>query len=111
MSRKNILLTGATGFLGSHLAARLLQDGHHVTAVARSAKNTPAKDRVEGVLHDVGAGRRRDNLQVFEGDISLPDLGLSEFAKRQIVSSVREVWHCAASLSFQQEDRDEIFKM
>jgi nucleoside-diphosphate-sugar epimerase len=110
MSRKNILLTGATGFLGSHLAARLLQDGHHVTAVARSARNTSAKDRVERVLQDVGAGRF-DNLQVFEGDISLPDLGLSEFARSRIVSSTREVWHCAASLSFQEEDRDEIFKM
>jgi nucleoside-diphosphate-sugar epimerase len=110
MSRKKILLTGATGFLGSHLAAGLLQAGHHVIAIARSAKNASAKDRVENVLHEVGAGRF-ENLRVFEGDISVPDLGLSEFAKKQVMSSPCEVWHCAASLSFQHEDRDEIFRM
>jgi nucleoside-diphosphate-sugar epimerase len=104
------LLTGATGFLGSHLAARFLQDGYQVIAIARSAKNASAKERVENVLHEVGA-ERFENLQVFEGDISLPDLGLSEFSKEQVVSSTCEVWHCAASLSFQHEDRDEIFRM
>jgi len=31
----NILLTGATGFIGSHLLNRLLQKGHHLTACVR----------------------------------------------------------------------------
>jgi uncharacterized protein YbjT (DUF2867 family) len=31
----HILLTGATGFIGRHLCARLLQDGHTVTAAVR----------------------------------------------------------------------------
>jgi nucleoside-diphosphate-sugar epimerase len=110
MLRRNILLTGATGFLGSHLAARLIQDGHHVIAVARSAKNVAAKSRVEAALRKAGA-EGLENLQVLDGDISLPDFGLNECAKKQIVSSTEEVWHCAASLSFQQEDRDEIFRM
>src|SRR5713226_7366579 len=99
--RKNVLLTGATGFLGSHLAARLLDDGHHVAALARSGKNASARSRVEEVLREVGASRL-ENLEVLEGDISLPDLGLSEAAKKEAVTSTDEVWHCAASLSFQQ---------
>ena len=69
--RKNVFLTGATGFLGSHLTARLLQDGHHLTALARSSKNASAKSRVEDVLRAVGV-TRFENLRVFEGDISLP---------------------------------------
>src|SRR2546428_567800 len=28
---KNVFVTGATGFIGSHLTARLLQDGYHVS--------------------------------------------------------------------------------
>ena len=29
----NYLITGGAGFIGSHLAERLLADGHHVTAL------------------------------------------------------------------------------
>jgi nucleoside-diphosphate-sugar epimerase len=36
----NILLTGTTGFLGSHLLERMLLDGYHVTAIKRSSSNT-----------------------------------------------------------------------
>lgn len=35
----NILLTGATGFLGSHLLKELLQEGHEVTILKRSGSN------------------------------------------------------------------------
>ena len=108
--RKNVFLTGATGFLGSHLTARLLEEGHHVGVLARSSRNAPAKARVEDVLREVGTSRL-ENLEVFEGDLSLPDLGLSAPAKQQIVTSADEVWHCAASLSFQKDERDEIFRM
>jgi thioester reductase-like protein len=108
--RKRIFVTGATGFLGSHLTARLLVLGHDVTALARGSKTASAEDRVKDVLRDVGASSF-DRLTVLEGDISLPGLGLSEGAKKQIISSTDETWHCAASLSFQQEDRDEIFRM
>jgi thioester reductase-like protein len=108
--RKTVFLTGATGFLGSHLTARLLQDGHAVTVLARSSKNTPAKTRVEDTLRAVGVDRF-EKLAVVEGDISLPALGLNEEARRNIVASTGEIWHSAASLSFQQEDRAEIFRM
>ena len=108
--RKNILITGATGFLGSHLAARLLQDGCHVTPVVRGSKSVSPGSRVKDVLHDVGVSQF-GNLDVIEGDISLPQLGLSESSKKQILAAADEVWHCAASLSFQQEDREEIFRM
>jgi thioester reductase-like protein len=107
---KNILLTGATGFLGSHLTARLLETGHHVTALVRGSKNASARDRLADVLRDVRTTPLH-NLDVVEGDIALPALGLDEAAASRIASSTDEVWHCAASLSFQQEDRDEIFRM
>src|SRR5262245_5799888 len=108
----HILITGATGFLGSHLAGRLLQDGRSVTALARGTKNISPRDRVETILRAVGIDvLDLQNLEVVEGDISLPDLGLSESAKKQILPVTDEVWHCAASLSFQPEDRDEIFQM
>jgi thioester reductase-like protein len=110
------LVTGVTGFVGSHLAYRLLQDGHHVIALARGGKNISARERVIEVLSEV-AGAPEDiqahlaRLQVLEGDIAQPLLGLSQHTFDQAVSDADEVWHCAASLSFADEDRDEIFTM
>lgn len=37
---KNILLTGATGFLGSHLLGALLKQGYKVTILKRSTSDT-----------------------------------------------------------------------
>ena len=115
MSQHN-LVTGVTGFVGSHLAYRLLADGHHVIALARGGKNASARDRVIEVLGDVaGPGNDLhallDRLEVLEGDISKPLLGLKEEAFRRAASVTDEVWHCAASLSFTEEERDEIFQM
>ena len=107
---RSVFLTGATGFLGSHLTARLLLDGHHVKVLARSLKNLSAPDRVRQILRDAGVSRFK-NLTVLEGDIALPNLGLSQDVCREIIPSIEEVWHCAASLSFQEEDRAEIFRM
>lgn len=39
-NRKRILLTGATGFLGSHLLRNYLANGHQVTILKRSFSNT-----------------------------------------------------------------------
>lgn len=38
----NVLITGGTGFLGSAVLARLLADGHTITATARTAKSADA---------------------------------------------------------------------
>jgi nucleoside-diphosphate-sugar epimerase len=37
-----ILLTGGTGFLGSHIGARLLADGHELTLLARGSAGASA---------------------------------------------------------------------
>ncbi|MBN1334659.1 MAG: TIGR01777 family oxidoreductase [Deltaproteobacteria bacterium] len=39
----NVLMTGATGFIGTVLSRRLLRDGHHVTAWVRSPERARAR--------------------------------------------------------------------
>jgi thioester reductase-like protein len=107
---KHIFLTGVTGFLGSHLASQFLSDGYALSVLARGSKAASGRDRVEAVLREIGSAPFA-RLTVFEGDISLPRFGLSETQFNQIVSATDEAWHCAASLSFLPEDREDIFKM
>ena len=113
MFRPKKFVTGATGFLGSHLTFRLLQDGHRVCALARGSKASSARARVERILTEVAGPdetlqRMVDRLEVVEGDISQPNLGLNPDAIQKILSTTDEIWHCAASLSFAEEDREEI---
>jgi dTDP-glucose 4,6-dehydratase len=55
-----VLITGAAGFLGSHLADRFIADGHHVIAMDNFITGTPENiahlmghDRFRFVQHDV----------------------------------------------------------
>jgi nucleoside-diphosphate-sugar epimerase len=54
MSTANVLVTGATGFVGVHLVARLLSEGCHVTVLASSSSVLPTEwgDRVRIIACD-----------------------------------------------------------
>lgn len=55
-----IFMTGATGFIGSHVAYRLLESGHELVVIARNPDKTPSLSthprvrRVPGTIHDAG---------------------------------------------------------
>lgn len=46
-----VLLTGATGFIGSHIARQLVRDGHEVHAVVRPQSNLSRIADIESSLH------------------------------------------------------------
>ena len=49
----NVVLIGATGFVGSAILNELLSRGHKVTAVVRNAANLPKNDNLTAVEEDV----------------------------------------------------------
>ena len=49
---KNVLLIGATGFVGSAILNELVNRGHKVTAIVRDAKSLADKQGVEAVVAD-----------------------------------------------------------
>jgi UDP-glucose 4-epimerase len=53
-----ILLTGGTGFIGSHVAMELACHGHQVTILARNPGKVPALRQVKGI--DIQAGTLTD---------------------------------------------------
>jgi oxidoreductase len=74
-----VLVTGATGFIGGHLARRLVQEGHRVRCLARASSDTSLLDEL-GV--DVAVG-------------DLTSAGSLAAATR----GCRHVLHCAALVS------------
>ena len=50
---KNVLLIGATGFVGSAILNELVNRGHKVTAVVRNVEKVTKNDLVEAVQADV----------------------------------------------------------
>lgn len=62
-TRKRILVTGGAGFLGSHLCARLLDDGHDVLCV---------DNYFTGRRQNIAHLQDHDNFEVMRHDITFP---------------------------------------
>jgi len=101
--KRSIFFTGATGFIGGHIAERLMSEGYAGEAflLARGEKEKINKTlREKFFLISFGLD---DNYQyqVAHGDVT------EESVTNEILpSKLDAIWHCAGLLSFKQEDAD-----
>ena len=96
-----ILVTGATGLVGSHLLVQLLQENEEVKALFRSEKQI---EKVKNVFAFHNQTSLFDKINWVKGDITdIPSLEIA-FEK------VTHVYHCAALISFDPSDEDELRK-
>jgi thioester reductase-like protein len=97
-----ILLTGATGFVGMAVLARLLEHtDREVVVMVRAASRSQADARLNAVLGSVfdAPERHRRRVRAVCGDLTATGLGLG--ADREwLVEEVGEVVHGAASVAF-----------
>jgi len=73
---KNVLVTGISGFLGSHTALKLLQQGYHVTGTLRDLKRA---DDIRRILANNTTAT--DNLELVQADLQDPEAN-TELAPR-----------------------------
>ena len=99
--RPAVFLTGATGFLGMEILARLLERGDHVFALVRAANQTEADKRIHGVLATLydEPDEYVSQVTALPGDVTQPLLGLGD-NYTPTTKQVGYVIHCAASISF-----------
>lgn len=114
----NILLTGATGFLGGNFLFWKLQTPGKVFVLVRGETLEQARQRIIENLHlcaksynipHLSQQLLDDRLFCIVGDLKETGCGISE-SQQKILSQYQfsEVWHCAASLSYRWKDKEKI---
>jgi dihydroflavonol-4-reductase len=84
-----ILVTGGTGFLGSHLVERLVAQRHSVRVIGRSAPARPVDGKIE----------------FLEGDLRDPE------SLRRAARSVEVIYHLAGLVSFHPRDGRAMYEL
>ncbi|KYO21995.1 hypothetical protein Y1Q_0000633 [Alligator mississippiensis] len=115
---KNVLITGATGFLGKVLLEKLLRSCSKVKAVyvlvRRKAEQNP-QERVEEMISCKLFDRLREEQPDFKtkiiavtSELTQPELDLSEQDKETLIDCINIVFHCAATVRFNETLRDSV---
>jgi UDP-glucose 4-epimerase len=87
----NLLVTGATGFIGSHLCRELVRKGHNVFALSRT-----------GRTRNVVPLMRRKEFHLIKGDIQ--DAGMMQALVKE--NRIKAIFHLAAQLPGENDNDD-----
>jgi long-chain acyl-CoA synthetase len=104
-----IFLTGATGYIGAHVAANLLQQSdNRLNLLVRAKDEREAEMRLWNALQlHLEFPKFYDYLQtrvsVFRGDLTAKQFGLEGGEYQRLVQTTDSVIHCAASLNRKSE--------
>lgn len=110
--QKAIFITGATGFVGSNLTYELLNHGYRLMLLVRGEN---AKDRIDRLLcrlyrHPEKYNKVKERLEIINGDIIKKNLGISSKNIDKLSKEAGKVFHCAASVSFDETRKGKIEK-
>lgn len=95
-----VLITGATGYVGSALAASFLARSVPVVVLSR---NDPDGERTESAILDAAQGFGLDITQAIAQHLDVVNVDFSDLehcVPAELVADVTAVWHCAAQMSY-----------
>jgi nucleoside-diphosphate-sugar epimerase len=104
---RTYVLTGATGFLGSHLMADLLQKGYRVLVLGRSQNGTGLNERITRPLEWFHIEGLSSRIDTFDIDLIKPGLDLDSRDYRNICREEPAIIHCASDTRFSDRNRRE----
>lgn len=84
----HIVLTGAAGFIASHLADRFLLAGHRVTGIDNFTR---------GTRHNIRTADSDPRFRLIEADLAEEEQARAAFKLANEIEPVSEVWHMAAN--------------
>ncbi len=95
-----VLLTGATGFVGTTVARLLLEEDVKIVALVRAKNREEAERRLRRHWYDFPELQRSigSKVEVLPGDVSLRQLGLKEEDYRELVSKLSYIINAAADI-------------
>ncbi|HEX8563708.1 MAG TPA: NAD-dependent epimerase/dehydratase family protein [Flavobacterium sp.] len=97
-----VLVTGATGLVGSHLTLHLLEHGETVRAIYRNPLSTDYTKKIFALYEKESL---YEQIQWIQADITdVPTLG-------KAFENITEVYHCAAFISFSRKDEEQLRKV
>jgi len=101
-----IFLTGATGYIGSYVAAGLLDEypSERLALLVRAKSPAEAEERLWKSMQmhlgfDEFIELIRTRCDLYLGDLTFPELGLNPESRDKLVKSMDSVLHVAASLN------------
>jgi thioester reductase-like protein len=122
LANRHILLVGVTGFIGKVWLVDLLENVSSIakiTLLIRRNRTTSAQRRFEKIIEESPAfdtlqarhGRQlgaflREKLEVVEGDVSLPGLGLDEATQARLAKSLDLIVNSAGLTDFNPDLRE-----
>lgn len=104
------LLTGATGFLGSHIMAGLLLKGKGVVIAGRPVGGKSLQARIRELLNWFGIEHLEGLLEFHESDFLKIRLGLGKNKYESLGGRGLPIIHCASDTRFAEKNRAQVMQ-
>ena len=96
-----ILITGATGLVGSHLAMHLLENDQKIRAIYRDEKSIVKTKNLFEIYNKLYLFEKINWVKADINDISALDIAFAD---------IEQVYHCAALISFDPKEEEKLRK-